>query len=63
MITGEYVLELSCDQKEGCATTGYFTYSSRMLARDMAREAGWLLNRWNKCWCPEHAIQRRAKWT
>lgn len=63
MIQGEYVLELSCDQKEGCTRNGYFAYATRFLARQMAREEGWLLSlKGQNCYCPDHAAIRRAKW-
>lgn len=64
MIGGYYALELRCDQKGGCDRFEDFVYSTRMLAREMARKEGWLLSqKGNLCFCPEHAAIRRAEWT
>lgn len=63
-VGGYYALELRCDQAGGCDRNEDFIYSTRMLCREMARMEGWLLSqKGNRCFCPEHAEERRKRWT
>lgn len=57
--TGYYELRLVCDEKK-CLMSDTFTMPTRMHAKQAALEAGWLITKYNKSLCPEHAAIRRA---
>lgn len=72
-VSGEYTLDVECEwehdttsiraqQEYGYAKRDRFKGSTRMEAKARAREAGWLLSKNDKAWCPSHADEKRATW-
>lgn len=57
-LVGTFTLELTCDVS-GCSSMGCWLESTRMEAKDKARQEGWMMTRWNGVKCPLHAQEYR----
>jgi hypothetical protein len=61
-VRGTYELKLVCDDKvEGkpCERNLTTYDDNRMAAKATARESGWMITKYEKAYCPEHARIRR----